>query len=600
MLSKLISSASVRYWPAGDGTVLLAGDNLRPLLVSAAMARALAHCRPLRTLEQHCELVVRAEILSPSEISSFGPLLHQLKTDGLLDTLPAGSETLNNATMDQRVDIVIISADRPNLLSRCVQSISRKLTAYGSRARLTIFDGSRLAENSDTYLRLSRDWAQKVEAEVRYLGPAQKRRFIDALVERSAVPRDVVSTTLLGDARIACLRGANSNCAFLELVGRPFISVDDDVVWEISKRSPPVPADSMVFSGSLWPVSSVCYPSLERAADDIGHVEVDHILSHRRALGRTLLGLLSQSEHVVLEDALPELFLTGADIPSRVHATCSSFYGDSGSQHPWFMLFAGPESRKCFMTDEASYVDAVKSRVVWRGVPRSTAAASPFFQAPTVGFLNDQTERLPPFVPFYRCSDNLFGLMLSKSVREARTCFLAEGVRHAPEPPRAATRTALWETATIFRFYDVMQACMELFEQGSPGRTAESWSQGFAHFLRRASLLSRDDLSALLFEPLAIRAARSLEELDKLMKTHEGQPIYWADDARSFSAERLKWLQSGKLGRIVDVEEGTGESDPRLHLRQYADVLDAWPELAYHARNLAAEEVSLSINPKLE
>jgi hypothetical protein len=573
---------------------MLFGD-ARPFVANAALAPAIGMLRTFRTQAHHLRVAADAGLLTAEQVPAFGACVEELRRHGAIDTWAELARRVRPADVrtSRIVDLVIVTRDRPQLATRAIRSYATNARAFGRDLGVRLF-----IDNADrgvvrSYLELAQDAARALGIPVRYCDRDARALAAERIATSTGAPVEALRHAMLGDASAPTTRGANTNSALLEMVGRTFLATDDDVVCAL--RGPSSGAPSMTLTPDPWPVRTTHYPSMQELHAAHAELAVDYVATHERWLGKSL-GQLFSAE--VAPGEQTDLFAVSAmNAETRIAATCGSFYGDSGSQFPCGLLFASDEQfQRGAMYSEGAYREAVESRTVWRGVSGVTIGPTEAIQAIALGIDVDTSpaKLTPPFFSSFRCSDNLFGAMIRMATPGAWFAYVPEAVGHHPAPPRRDVRDQLWTTAAAVRWYEATLALLSLYGSNADGCTSESWLLGLAEFLRRAATLPPGDVEDLLVDALALSMAQQVSVLEEHIRRWEGRPAHWASDARAHCDALLAWVAGGHLELWEpDLRRG---GLPRLQelWRESAAVLEVWPAVLRHCSD-AAEEFTVPL-----
>jgi hypothetical protein len=551
--------------------VLVSFESGRTLVLPRAIGMAVVAARIFAPMQEHARRALEGGRIAPEQLEAFASTLRTLVEMGVARQFP-GTASERRPGERPPAGLVIVSRDRPALTGRLLHTLARHENP-GPTPAVWVFDDSESPEVGEQYRMVVQAARRETNLQVTYVGRPDKEAVAKRLARLAAVSPRTVQAALLGPAGSDNRRGANTNAALLTLIGRALIFFDDDVLYAPTRlsRCDLTPR----FTGESLPVPPINFPDRTVLGDRTEPANVDLLGLHQKWLGRQVQQVdapLSAGDRIGAD-----FFAAGDDgADPAVVATCAGFFGDSGSEFPWYVLFASDASRSAIMTSEERYRSAISERVIARCPERVLVGKSQYFQGVNVGLDNLSSTNLPPFVPFFRCSDNLFGSTLGHLYPQARVCYLPVGVWHSPDPGRRHAADEVWQSAASLRFHDFVEAILGLWSahQGLWG----AGSQGFIEFGRQLCALPLSRLHRLVFEMLASRVAFRIRELRALLSRHGRQPEYWARDAECFIAEQMQWLARGEVA-FREEKLKAGLASAREHLAIYLDVLEAWPTL---------------------
>jgi hypothetical protein len=257
----------------------------------------------------------------------------------------------------------------------------------------------------------------------------------------------------------------------------------------------------------------------------------------------------------------------------------SSFYGDPGWEHPSQCLFESGGGNKSQRGSIVPVYDKiVPSRTVWKGTMDTVITTGPAFQAVAMGLWNNPI--LPPWMPYYRCSDNIFGIMLGLTSRNARVGYLPSAVGHFPDPARCNSRADVVQAAGVLRFGNLVAAALSGFALPVGRTSREDGIALLGRHLMSVSELRPAEAVDYVFPFFAANAAADVMKLETLLQQNGGQPEDWAGDVRAYIEQVTSRIKTGRLV-FSDLAPTDGESlvtGLRL-LRHYGELLVAWPEI---------------------
>lgn len=131
--------------------------------------------------------------------------------------------------MPSDLKLMIVTADRPRALRRCIASVVRAECRSRRGCELAIFDnGERIPAAAAT---VSREWLQRHGVRLEVHGARTRAALSQVLVD-AGCDRHAVGFALQPHQKPAM--GANRNVGLLYFAGRRLVSLDDDVVANMS------------------------------------------------------------------------------------------------------------------------------------------------------------------------------------------------------------------------------------------------------------------------------------------------------------------------------------------------------------------------------
>ena len=455
----------------------------------------------------------------------------------------------------------IVTRDRETSLAACLASYLANCRRHARSPEFVVADGSAGEENGARTRAALRALAATIDATIRYAGPAEKRRFADALVRESAVSGEVVDFALFGDRRCRLSTGANRNSLLLDTLDTLVLSVDDDTLCRTAVA--PTQQESVAFVSTYDPTEFWFFPD-RRGALEAGHVvETDLLGCHEELLGRPVTD-----------------FDGAAGLTGRVSITLPGLVGDSGMGSPRYFLTLGGGSRERLLQSPDAYQSAMRSREVLRTVPQPTIAATAFCMTTFFGF--DNRLLLPPFFPVERNSDGIFGLMVHRYVAGSHVGFIPWLLLHAPPDPRAFDRDEAWTEAEGVKIADILISCI-VPHAGTADAGGAARFQQLGKYLRDLGSLPTDDFEAFVGAAQQLRNLAATTLLETRLREHRALPDFWADDVRRTidalrkTATKSDYIVPREL-RNADDANGARRLTPQL-VSKFGGLLEAWPAL---------------------
>jgi len=475
----------------------------------------------------------------------------------------------------------IITADRPRLLVRCLESLISNCELGRCQPRILIVDGSRQDRHRVVNRRAVRASAARTQLEVDYVGPEQASRLRARLAARG-IPRKTLRFGLTPGAT-----GANRNIAVLMAGGSNLLMIDDDVIcapWSLPAR------ESGVAIAGTADLRDIRFFSTRRAALRIGRAaSISVIDAHGELLGATSRDFVSGALGDIITASPDGLWSTiekGAEY--RVRVSFAGLAGDSGTSCPHHLLFATGAVKEKLITDPVAFTTALRSREVIRIAQRNVVTRVPNCMAACMALANDAP--LPPFLPFGRNEDGLFGAMLQFIDRTALFGHLSYGIVHdSLRASRYASATIASATQTLFA--NLLLSFARRVRIGSGSASANL--DGLADSLHDVSRLPiREFITQAMQVTLEDRCARLAALRDRL-SIDASYPAYWRKAADRYQDAFYKSAVRPDFYIPVELKGGRRIDDAFVRVReatgQFAELIKWWPRMmeAAEIRRLA-------------
>ena len=465
----------------------------------------------------------------------------------------------------------IITADRPRLLARCLESLVSNCALGRSQPRILIVDGSRQDRNRIVNRRAVRESAARTQLEVDYVGPDQARGLRARLAARG-IPRSTLRFALTPGGT-----GANRNLAVLMAGGSNLLMIDDDVIctpWSLAAR------ESGVAIAGTAELRDIRFFPTRRAALRMGRpAPISVIDAHGQLLGATSLDLVSGALGDIVTASPDGLWSTiekGAEY--RVRASFAGLAGDSGTSCPHHLLFATGALKEKLTTDSVTFATALRSREIIRIAKRNVVTRVPNCMAACMALANDAP--LPPFLPFGRNEDGLFGVMLHFIDRTALFGHLSYGIVHDSSRASAyASAPIASATQTLFANLLVSFARRARFRSGSLLVNLG----GLADSLHDVSQLPiREFITQAMQFTLEDRCGKLARLRDRL-SIDASYPASWRKAADRYQDAFYKSAGQPDFYIPIEFKGGRRIDDAFVRVReatgQFAELIKWWPRM---------------------
>ena len=574
----LYRAARITIHQAGRSRALIySEEHGQPLEVDASVARLLSLCQGCKTLDGHAAAIARAGL---GDAHGIAATLHSLAMSGLLrscaDVLPAAAASDALAEPRTITTVAIITAGRPQILARGLESFSRHLDAHGHSARLLVVDGSREEDAQAANQRVTTDLARRSGRTADYVGPKETAALRERLTTNAAAPRETLDLALTPGAI-----GANRNLVLLLTAGEHVLMADDDIVCE--PWTPNGAADGVALWGHTEPQDSEFFA----ARDDLRHTanwvpDANLLGAHAARLAQPLpAALASAGQQADLGEACGHLI--GALVQRRtpaVRLTFTGIAGDAGTYCPYTRLFASGPMQARLASSRDVFERALRSREVLRAVPRTTITHDARCMAGCMGLANAGV--LPPFMPAGRNEDGVFGAMLNAIDPLALFAHLPVGVVHDSGRP-AVYEDRSMRSASESRVSDLLILLTRAAMQGALEEDAPMRLARLAHGLGEVAALEPRGFMQHVTRVLLDARAQQLARIEMMVGRPAEYPPWWRAALEEYrraitrSLARPDFLLPIEFHDAGSVEAGFEAL--RTFLGRFAEVLGVWPAL---------------------
>jgi hypothetical protein len=579
-LSDLYRSARLSIHQAGRTRALLhSHEHGQVLEVDAGVARLLSLCQGCKTLEGHAAVIARTGMAgdTPAVMST----LQSLAMSGLLrscaDLLPA---TVQAAATDVTpiTTVAIITADRPAVLRRGLESFARHLDAHGRPARLLVVDGSREHDHQVENRKVAADLARAGGRVVDYAGADEARALRQRLAAAGA------SETLLDFALTPGSIGANRNLVLLLTAGEHVLMADDDMVCEPWTGA--AAARGVAVWGHTDPQDSEFFTSRADARHAAAWAPVDLLAAHEALLGRAMPDLLASGDPPDLGEICGHLIVALAEgRRAAVRLTFTGMAGDSGTYCPYSRLFASGPTQARLAASRDVFERALRSREVLRISSRATLTHDPRCMAGCMGLANQAG--VPPFVPIGRNEDGVFGAMVNALDPLALFAHVPVGVVHDSSRP-AAYEDRSMRSASETRVSELLILLTRAAMQGAVDTDPAVRLARLAGTLAELGRLDPDAFARHVTRVMLDSRAQQLARIEAMVSRTAEYPPYWRSSLEEYRRTLVRSLARPDFFLPVEFQDAAGIEAGFRGVQEFVGafgtLLARWPEIWKKAR----------------
>ncbi|HUW41012.1 MAG TPA: hypothetical protein VMV90_08360 [Rectinemataceae bacterium] len=558
--------------------------------VSAAAAALLGLLSDFRPLEEHFASIpeAAADFLGEEILRA---AFAELEAKGLVygaDRLRselAASRSAFPARLPLRIEAASwLTRSRYGSLERSMASFIRDFAEAGRSPLLRVFDDSPDPRERVSCRGRLAALARASGFTIEYAGHEEKRVYADRLAAASGVERRVIDFALFGRPGLdAPTIGANHNAALLFSRGRPYLHCDDDILCEPAPS--PNAEPGFVVSERDHLGGFRFFGSEAELAAAVTTEPVDVLARFEELLGREageLIGVAGPESRVRLKALSPAFVhrLAHAELrPAIVSVGC---YGDSGMRNPSIWEVVPTPDLLALFPDAASFASALRSRALWRRSTTAGLTRNPSFMSMNAALAPELG--LPPHFPCFHNEDGLFAASYLKLNPGGAIGHLPFALRHdSANPPFYGEG----DEAYVPGLDDILVALVEELRP-SPGWMSLGGEARFAELgahIRAAVGEGRKRAMEFVHGGIIDAYAGRIEMLERRAED-DSLPEYLRSGMLDAVALRRR-LIAGKRFIPNELVRRPDWADIVVSLgRDYAALLEAWPELMKKAASL--------------
>ena len=437
--------------------------------------------------------------------------------------------------------IGVTTADRPQLLERCVWSLSRQLSSHSADVRIIVVDASKNARNEA----LGRSAVSAIRGAtghaITFVGRKEKAAIRQEL-------RTLCDDSLLGFAFRPGASG-NRNIILLLSSGENVLFVDDDMVCDVWR--PRSSRRAITLGGHVELRHIAFYPRRDDVCERLVPARVHLLNPHETVLGRTVRSLAAAKDlRVDTQRACPHLREAAEGVRSaRVRMTFTGIAGDAGVTYPDRFLFSTGTWKTVLAGSHTSFDTAFRSREICKVANRYVIMHEASCMGGCLGLSN--TSIAPPFLPVGRNEDGLFGATLCAIDLQAVGCHLPYAVVHASaRSPRYHGRR--FRSASETRLADLLISLLTSWSPSLRAADPRRRLTRLGEWLQRIAALPEADFVRVTSLATLRTRDRELTLIDAALAERADYPPYWQRHLRVYRMLLLK--NAGKRSFVLPLE----------------------------------------------
>jgi hypothetical protein len=598
-----------------ENIAIYLNEDSSPEILHRSLFEFILSCTEFCTLEEHAHVGwkklsfrQKRRLLKPiaqkylSENSHFvlGPKMFIEMLKGILENLlKKGFFIAEDWVSSMRVEpkfsekitsLGIITCDRPQNLLKSLTSYADNLLSFGRTVDIVICDDSKEEKMRDANKQVIKSVQKTRKINVWYAGLEEKKAYAKQLVS-SGIPEDVVDFSLFDLVSSNYSYGANCNAFFIHTAGELTFVTDDDTVCEIAylpNFESGISLENMSMFHQVW----FC-KDRETAVKTVHRQDLDLLQSHEAFLGKSISECLLDLKPELIDQTsmTPRILEHLKKKSGRIVLTHNGLYGDSGSNSPLHSLFTQGDTRERMLRSEEVYNDIFHSREIIKGHQRvvilpAKTCMSTFYGA-------DNRSLVPPFFPYFRNCDALFGRMYEICDANSYFVHLPSLLLHSPPEPRFHSRQAIANLSMMgFLPEEVIQEILD------SGFGKNFYQENLALGIKRAGEILMDfaslpsrEIHKYVVQKAYERQSQKIAAYESLLEKFPKSPDYWVRDVklvRDHLKEALMKFQYSdqKLANQTTRVQG--------FVRDFGRLAYWWPDLMEAAKSLKVKGIRLA------
>ncbi len=593
-------------WHAGIFESYPIGDHLQAVRTKEGGTQVLPSfavefaysCTEFRPLEAHVATYADRHGWDTLQVAALEDALPRLIQIGvLISTSQICDQVLQGADHSAFVPPTIEAIGFPTggkrlpLLERALRSFVANAQAHGRTARYLVADSSTQEVDARSFRERLRELKRELGVEILYAGEPEKRRFVAALVRRSACSLQSAEFALLDPLNTGFTCGANRNALLLQEAGRPLCSVDDDVVCRLALPPGRIGNPELTCFSNRDPYSRWQFPDRESTWRDADWTERDFLGAHEALLGAPAARFFSGGADALDFSLAGEEFLRRTQqTGTQVRATFTGHVGDPGIPTSVYYLFFDRENRERLTQSEAHYRAAFGSRSVLTAFQNMAIGDASVSPGMAMGL--DHRTLLPPFFPVLHAEDYIWGATLWQSCPDAWLGHVPLAIQHdtGPGKPILIPSDLTSERQVVLFEWAHLQRRLILGYHPPAGADASACTAGLGRYLSEMANVPAREFHELLAVEVLSHESEKLSWLEKQLDEATDAPEFWRDDVRAYLQHVREALTHEDFDIPLDLKARGTPPENRLFMQrmvsEFGSLLQEWPAMVEAAREL--------------
>lgn len=559
---------------SSDELVFLQADTGMNHIMTLQVLQAMSLTQVFRPIHEHIQQIEQAIPELKGQQVAIEKVLGFMQNKGLLKSADDWLTELKASpilTEPKYAGMVVRTCDRPEHLSRLLESLEQYQNIHGCKHEVLVFDDS----NDQKLAHENEQLCGQGKLKVTYHGVAWQQQFITML--QKEFPNDVAEITWLLSAQEGFTGGRVWNLALLALAGKKFTFFDDDFLMQPRNTDSAQLEKIDLFSqGEL----GVDFGLNVREIKEISNTYDEDLLAGMvkacgQPFGAWLAGQNNIESSPLYGFRLRDLLKLNEN--SKIKTTCNGTWGSPRAESNYWLYQLKGDQREAFWKDRETYLDNIEASHLLHYSPRYQATVLAHFAPSTI----DNSELTPFSMPLNKNEDHFFNAMMS-------ACYPDQVSLHFP--------MMLGHLQTNKRDRSSFN---HIAQRPNFNRFVADYAFSVA-----PRLLSKDPVSRLLSLSAALDDLRTSDDQMLEMRLREymskvrsdlvnnlqqisaevpDAPIYWQADVRELLQANGQAVRENEVPVLRDWPSGMDMdaclAKARFDLKEIADAMRVWPEL---------------------
>lgn len=473
--------------------------------------------------------------------------------------------------------LTIVTHNRPELLGRCLHSISFSQESSLAKPNISVFDDSTDKKVLSLNMKTINSYKN-----LDYFSNYDKNIFLTSLAEKTkkyGIKKELLYFALNGTEELSDVKGpgGNRNSVLLKNAGKKILSIDDDVELNI-KQTTLSNNKKIEFSSGKIPEINI-FDDIKKANLVLMQSKFDPVY-FSRLIGNSALDI-SYSEQppdseVSTEYLSPEMALA-VEKNGIIKTAMAGIYGGR-----WFNRTAGiymnrGSHRNSSFKKRSSYNKLKESPVCVMAASNIMLSDAPFLAASA--FSIDTSEIIPPFPPHGRNEDSIWASILLAINKYSFIAYIPEAVYHIASNKKPFTAENYEDVSPDFGLLTML--IIEHLKITEFNLLPSVSLNRIGKTLVFLSHMSDSEWLSFCHSIWIDYVGKIIEELEILLDSYNSKPSFWAKDIKKY----LNQLEKHALGPLIVLPKEltvcyTAQEAGRRYrdfFKYYGELIEAWP-----------------------
>ncbi|KAA3649150.1 MAG: hypothetical protein DWP95_02220 [Proteobacteria bacterium] len=544
-------------------------------VMTVQVLQAMGLTQQFRPLHEHIQQIATAIPALKNQQQAIQKVLQFLIDKQLIisadDWLNKLRQSDNKHAQTPYAGMVVRTCDRPEQLTRLLDSLVSYQKQHNSHHPVLVFDDSRSESNRTANEKI----CQKSTAQVTYHGSSWQQQFITML--HHEWPKDKKHIDWLLARQKGFTGGRVWNLALLTLSGKRFCFFDDDYLMQ--PRVAEGAQSELINLSDQAPLSVEFGLNVRAIKDKSLDFKQDLLQNMVSACGLTFGQWLSEHPQIATNSlyGLRLMDLDRMTSSSPIKTTGSGTWGSPRAAGNYWLYLLNKTQREAFWQDRETYLDNIEASHLLHYADNYQVLTKPYFAPSSI----DNGDFMPFAMPTGVNEDHFFGsltevcypdnvslqfpMMMGHLQLDERD---RSQMNHIARRPGLNSFVADYLTSVSHHFYG-----KDAIQRFAYARTAI------------ADLIHNPDQMLInrLREYLSRTRSQLIHQLQSILAEVDNPPIYWQADVKELIEANGAAIKSDQTPLLKDWPEDLDDRACvellRSELQQIAEAMDVWPQL---------------------